>query len=310
MAIAIDIVVRTMADAARGKGLFTALDSIQNQTGVAARPIVVVNGPHTDDAVLAALAQRPGIKVHQISEASAGRAMAIGRDLVTAPYFGYLDDDDTLIDGSLQQPLERIDTTPTCDVMVTNGYFAKRDGSLTEFTHMQWHVTSQLQGLLRESWLQPGAFICRTATVAPGLFKSMWGNMEWTMLAFELCATGKRLEFLDIPTVRYNDSPRSLSKNGAQGEASVRLWRVVANDARFTHDVRAGARRNLCRALHNVAWEYHCAGHYRIAWSYHLASLCSRQALKYILFSRKLIFPSRTGFNEDAVHVHVNGPRL
>lgn len=290
MSVSMDVIVRTMADTARAGALFSALDSIQTQVDVAARPIVVVNGPRADQAVLAALAKRPGILVHRIPEASAGCAMGKGRELVTAPYFGYLDDDDTFIEGALRQPLARISATPTCDVLVTNGLFVPRSGPSTEFTHMEYHVRDPLRGLLRENWLQPGGFIGRTATVEPRLVASDWSNMEWTKLALELCAAHKNIEFMDVPTVRYNDTPGSASKQRRQGEASVQLWQWVAADKRFDSDIRRGARHNRARTLHNMAWQCWLDGERRKAWLYHLASLRSRQLLRYAAFTRKLVF--------------------
>lgn len=289
MTASIDVIVRTMADRGRAASLFAALDSIQSQTGVVARPIVVVNGQRANDGVLAALAERSGISVHRIPEASAAYARWEGRTRVTAPYFGYLDDDDTLIKATLKPALDLIDAAPACDVLVSNGYFMSRNRSPVKFTHMEYHEHDPARGLLRESWLQPGAFVCRTATVGRSLVGSDWNNMEWTRLAFELCAANKNIVFVDMPTVCYNDTPDSLSKQRAQGEASVRLWRCVGADMRFARDVRDGAKANHARALHSMAWQCWLDGDRRRAWSYHIASLRSRQAFKYLAFTRKLL---------------------
>lgn len=299
MTISIDVIVRTMANRARANALFRALDSIQDQAGVSARPIVVVNGQRTDGTVLTALAKRPAILLRRIPEASPGRAMAEGRKLVAAPYFGYLDDDDTLVASSLRMPLEWIDTHATCDVLVTNGRFVKANGTSYDSTHIADHINDATMGLLRECWLSPGAFICRTKSMPVSLLDLEWNNLEWTRLAFELCALGKRINFFDIQTVRYNDTPGSTSKQLAQDEASIRLWKWVGNDARFSRATRRGARRNYAHALHDMAWKYSQGGYNRQAWTCHFASLRSLQMLKYLAFTRKLIFPNKRESTAD-----------
>jgi len=49
--LSLDVVVRTLADSQRSGALFRALDSIQSQCAVSARPIVVVNGDRYDPQV-------------------------------------------------------------------------------------------------------------------------------------------------------------------------------------------------------------------------------------------------------------------
>lgn len=288
--ISIDIIVRTLADTARSGLLFRALDSIQGQNGIAARPIVVVNGQKCDGAVLAALYRHPGIILHREPQASARVARAAGRRLVTAPYFGYLDDDDELVAGSLQEPLQWLEDHPDCDVMINNGYFAREGRPLVGFTDIPSHVDHPALSLLDESWLQPGAFMCRTTSIPADMLDSKWDNMEWTHLAFELCAEHKRLHFMDIPTVHYNDTPGSMSKEMRQHEVALDLLQSVYRDSRQDAEVRRGAYRKFLRSLHDLAWGYWKQGQYGRAWRAHLASLRPPYMFRYLLFSRKLMW--------------------
>lgn len=289
--ISIDVIVRTLADKARSGLLFRALDSIQGQTGLDARPIVVVNGQRFDPATLVALERRPGIVLHCERQASAQLARAAGRRLVTAPYFAYLDDDDVLIDGSLLEPMTWLESHKECDVLLSNGYFAKEGKPLAEFTHIPSHVDYPALSLLAESWLQPGAFICRTDSIPPGMLDSQWSNLEWTHLAFELCAERKHLHFMDVPTVHYNDTPGSMSKEMRQHEVALDLLQLVYRDSRQDAEVRRGAYRKFLRSLHDLAWGYWKQGQYGRAWRAHLASLRPPYTIRYLLFSRKLIWP-------------------
>lgn len=293
MMLSLDVVVRTLADAQRSELLFRALDSIQNQKGIAARPIVVVNGQRFDPATLAALKERPGILLHQEQQASMKVARAAGRNLVTAPFFSYLDDDDELIAGSLLEPMRWLDGHPDCDVMICNGYFVKVDGSLSELIHITDHVrTGQpALSLLDDCWLQQGAFIFRTSSIPPAMLDADWSNMEWTHLAFELCAERKRLHFMDVPTMRYYDTPGSMSKLMRHHEAEQELLKGVWCDDRFDSDVRREVGRKYLRTLHNLAMTYWQHGHRLRAWRCHLGSLRPPYTFEYLLFSRKLLWP-------------------
>lgn len=293
MSHSVDVIVRTLADHSRSKLLFRALDSIQNQNGVTTRPIVVVNGQVFDEETLQALNNRAGILVHQEQQASVGGARTAGRKLVTAPFFAYLDDDDELIADSLAGPLEWLERHPECDVLISNGYFVKENGASSALIQIADHerLGQPALSLLQESWLHPGAFIGRTATISTSMLDPQWSNMEWTHLAFELCAEGKRLHFMDVPMMRYYDTPGSTSKLVKHHEAELELLEQVKHDARLAPEVRRAANRKYLRVLHNLSMKYWKQGDHQRAWRCHLGSLHLPYTLKYLLFSRKLVWP-------------------
>lgn len=293
MSLSIDVIVRTLGDAPRSGVLFRALDSIQGQKGITTRPIVVVNGDKFERTTITALQNRPGILLHQEQQASMKVARAAGRALVTAPFFAYLDDDDELIVDSLLEPMSWLDSHPDCDVLICNGYFVKAGGVCTESTNLATHVSDPATGLLKECWLSPGACVFRTASVPVDILSADWTNMEWTQLAFELCAARKRLHFMDVPTVRYYDTPGSTSKQIQHHEAEVRLLRLVQRDARLDPDVRLQANRKYLRVLHDLSMKYWRVGQFGRAWRCHLMSLQFPYTLKYLPFSRKLLWPVR-----------------
>lgn len=293
----IDMVVRTLADKFRSKMLFRALDTIQDQCGVSARPIVVVNGQQFDEATLEALKSRPGILLHHEQEASAGGALAAGHRLVTAPYFSFLDDDDELITNSLLVPMNWFEEHPDCDVLINNGYYAKEGGVLTESTHIASHLTNPALSLLSEGWLSPGACIFRTGSIPLGMMNANWSQLEWTCIAFELCAEHKRLHFMDVPTVIYHELPGSMSKKLEQREAPLAWLKLIRKDDRVEPEVRRAANRKYLRTHHNLVMEYWELGQFGRAWRYHLVSLRPPLTLKYLLFSRKLFWPSKSSRN-------------
>lgn len=291
MSVSLDVVVRTLADTTRSGLLFRALDSIQDQRGVTTRPIVVVNGQQFSEEVLAALRKRRGIVLHQEQQASMRVARAAGRKLVMAPFFAYLDDDDELIADSLMAPLQWFASHPECDVLVNNGYFVSPDGAMRESTHIATHVDHPAMGLLNECWLSPGASIFRTASIPASMLDADWSHLEWTHLAFELCAERKQLHFMDIKTVRYNDTPGSMSKQVRHHETALDLLRLVRRDARLAAKIRRAADRKYLRTLHNLVPRYWERGEYGRAWHCHLQSLRPPDTFKYLLFSRKLLWP-------------------
>ena len=293
--LSLDVVVRTLGDAQRSALLFRALDSIQNQHGVSTRAIVVVNGDRYDTHTMAKLESRPGIVLHRLQEASMAGARAAGRRLVMADYFAYLDDDDVLIADSLPEPLEWLESHPDYDVFISNGYFVKEGGELSEFIHIADHIRigQPALSLLDDGWLAPGTSVFRTKSIPQSMLDSRWGQMEWTRLAFELCVEKKRLHFMNVPTALYYDTPGSMSKSVEHLEALLELMRSVRSDSRMSREVRVKADKKYHNALHIFAARSAAKGELWRAWRYHFSSMRPPYTLDYLLFSRKLLWPMR-----------------
>jgi len=295
MTIAIDIVVRSLADAVRSKLLFRALDSIQNQAGINARPIVVVNGQRFDNRVIQALENNQGIKLHIQQEASAGLALDAGRLLVTAPYFAFLDDDDVFIGGALQEPLIWLENHSQCDVLITNKYIVKDDKKILEMPNLKDYAIDPALSLMDESWLTAGNGIFRTCSINSALLSVNRDNQEWTHIAFRLCVEGKHLHFMDVPTAIYYDTPGSLSKGLKHQEAALDLLQLIRHEYRADIQVRKRAEHKYRNTLHVLATSYWKHGRYGRAWRYHLASMRPPHTFKYLLFTRKMLWPRYKG---------------
>ena len=291
--LALDVAVRTLADVQRSELLFRALDSIQDQSLISARPIVVVNGNRYDPHTLTKLERRPGIVLHRLQQASTGNALAEGRRLVTAAYFAYLDDDDVFLPDSLLEPLKWMAGHSDCDVLISNGYFVKSDGTLSEFIHISDHIRidQPALSLLDDGWLAPGTSVFRTKSIPEDMLDSRWVQMEWTRLAFDICAAKKRIHFMKIPTALYYDTPGSMSKNAAHQEAALDLMRSIRSDPRMSREVRTKADKKYHNALHIAAARCGTKGDFRRAWRYQLASMRAPYTFKYFLFSCKLLWP-------------------
>lgn len=291
MPVAVNVIVRTLANAARSEMLFRALDSIQGQVGVVARPIVVVNGIRYDPAILQMLERRADIRLQYLPQACAGLARDVGRSLVTAPYFAFLDDDDVVLEDSLLKPISWLEKYPDCDVVITNRYVIKGGERTIEMVDLVDHATHPALSLLDECWLSPGASFFRAATITQDLVNVGQPYQEWTALAFRLCAEGKRFHFMDVPTAIYNDTPESLSKVMEYHEAALDVLRIIRREIRVDAAVHNKARQKYGNTLHVLAMTHWKQGRYACAWRYHLASLRPPYTFKYLLFSRKLLWP-------------------
>jgi hypothetical protein len=146
--------------------------------------------------------------------------------------------------------------------------------------------------LVENGWLVPGAFVFRTSSVPSSMFNPRWNNMEWTRLAFELCGEKKRLHFLDVSTMRYHDTPGSLSKHVRHHEAELQLLAEVKQDTRLEGEARQAAGYKYLRTLHNLSMAYRRQHQWRRAWVCHLRSLRWPYTFKYLAFSRKLLLPA------------------
>ena len=292
--VALDVIVRTMADTSRATCLGRALDSIQQQVGVAARPIVVVNGQRADPDVVAMLRARAGIVLHFEAEASPRLARIAGRRLVTAPYFGYLDDDDELVPDVLRMSLEWLESHSDCGLVVTNGHLERHDGTLDPLTKLAAlvHGGDVVEALLEDNWLVPGAFVARGAALTPALLGSEWGHMEWTHLAYVLSVAGICPHFIDVPGVVIHYTPGSMSRQAQHQEASLKLLQLIAGDARLGRRVRRMARDRIGRLHHGLCAMAAREDRFRLAWKHHLLSLRPPRPLRYLLYTRRLVAAS------------------
>jgi succinoglycan biosynthesis protein ExoO len=119
-------ILPTVATPDRTTCLTRALGSVLAQEGVRVDPIVVANGSDCDPVLLGTLARRRHIRLLHRDESGRACAISAGRDLVDAPYFAELDDDDWLLPGALATRAARLDADPAVDVVVSKGFLRRR----------------------------------------------------------------------------------------------------------------------------------------------------------------------------------------
>jgi glycosyltransferase involved in cell wall biosynthesis len=280
------VIIPTLADSARANQLLRAIRSIL-ALDVPARALVVVNGNSYDTELLqfAALA---GAEVVFSPVAGVSEARLFGRKKVRTPYFGFLDDDDELLPNAGCVRLEGF--TDTCiDVVVTNGYSVNTLGERIPFRTIPPTNKNPAMAILEENWLASPAAFFGTTRVTTNEIKSMPNVMEWTVLGFQLALKHK---ILFLPAFTYhihNDAPNRLSKSVPFLFGEVKALEYLSALTKEP-DLKRYLRRKLSIAHHATADQNMQANQIVLAWKHHYSSMLSVFGLRYIFFTRHLLY--------------------
>jgi glycosyltransferase involved in cell wall biosynthesis len=287
--VSVSVVMPTEARSDRGELLGRALASVCSQQGVRAIPIIVVNGPAADAALLADLARSRDVQLVRLEAADLPAALRAGRNLVRSPYFAELDDDDEFLPGALAARVEGMEAHPEVDVVVTRGYVDRGGRRELNIGDLEGFQADPLRSLLDHNWLAPCAGLFRTATVGTEYFADIPPYLEWTYLGLRF-ALERRILFLNRPTWVYRaDTPQSLSKRpGYVLQQSASLDRLLALP--LPKDVRRAFAQRRGIALHAAAGLELHAGRARAAWRWHLRSLAAAGGWRYALYTRRLVY--------------------
>lgn len=286
----IEVIIPTTASAERRESLFDAINSIIDQKGVQAIPRVVVNGKIFDRAIFKALESRQDIKLHYEEEGSLPKAISIGRSLVTAEYFGFLDDDDVLLPNALALKLELFQKHPGTDVVVGNGYIDRLGKDTLLYPSFEDSIKEPLYSLMEGNWLASCGGLFRAESVELNYFVNLPKYFEWTWLAFHLATSGKRLQFINTPTFRVRESIGSLSQEEGNIDAQITVVQkmLVKTD---NHYVKSKLKKRLGAAYHMASLMALRRGMNSEAWRYHLRSMNTLRNIGFVTFTRYLLLP-------------------
>lgn len=246
------VIMPTLGTRKRASSLKRALESVLSQDGVRTIPIVVFNGPTADGALVDEVGCYSRGRVLVLQHGNLPDALRAGRLLVEEPWFGTLDDDDELLPGALALRVDVLTRNPTAGVAITNGLRRGKLGDRLHLEDMEDVRSDPLAALMSRNWLLSGSWLCRSDAVSPSLLDGMPPYLECTYLAIRL-ATATRLEFVEDPTVIYNeDTPDSASKslNSVVGLEPA-LRRLLELD--LPPDVRQSLRLRLAPACWDAA---------------------------------------------------------
>jgi len=287
----IDVIIPTICDQQRGPLLMRAIDHVLSQEGVAARPIVVVNGSRVDPGTFAALQARRDIHLIRIEEGNLFLARRTGFEAVRSEFFAIHDDDDILLPGALARRLKAFRDDPGVDWVASDGIFVWPDREVPYIPSVEAVRRDPFGTLLDHCWLCSAGNLFRTAAIPAGVFEGV-PSMDITYIALRLLAEGKKLALIDEPTFKYFYYPNSLSKQDHYRNAAAEAIRTM-----MTLPVPAWVRRGLAgkyrRAMHDLAVHAWSRGALREAWAAHLRSIAGiPEFFQFVAFTRKLLPPA------------------
>lgn len=286
-----EIVVPTLAEAHRGPQLMRAIKSIHQDGGQA---LVIVNGSRFSPELKDELHLLPNTRVISISEPGLPNAIHIGRKAVESDYFGFLDDDDYLLPGSISLRESFLDGNPKTDVVIANGLreewgnkpqlFASRDA-------LEVIRRDPLSALLRANWMTPCGALYRDATVSSDVFHQLTKYAEWTDVASRLI-DNFTFDLLFENTFVQSDTPGSLSKHTSQATHILNLHE------KMELKVKTAAQRSLWNDRisslhHQIAQDELAANRRPQAWHHHLRSLLHAPMIgipRYLAYTRKFAY--------------------
>src|SRR5690349_1965428 len=190
-----------------------AIESVLHQAGVRAVPLVVVNGPDSDPALVAELRADSRLRLTILQEADLPAAIRAGRGMVDTEWFAALDDDDFMLPGALAVRLRALQEAAGFDVVVTNGLLRAAGGDRLNIDDMGVVERDPLRAMLRRNWLLPGSWLCRSDAIDGDFFDGMPRYLECTYLGLRF-ASACRIKFIHAPTVLHDlDTPQAESKS-------------------------------------------------------------------------------------------------
>lgn len=277
-----------MALAERSSALMRSIESVRRSSRCPIQTIVVVNGGRADPHLCQWVRAQPNVELKFSVLASLPKALLLGRELVSTPFFSTLDDDDELLEGAMDLRLAAMCSGSLADVIVTNSY--TQINSVDTLTYENFAEVSEapLRALFRIPWLHNGNALYRSSSVQSEYFRDFHPYCEWTWLAFKLALDGKRVVALDIPTFKYYDTPGSISKSDEYKAAYADLFQRMLS-LHPPADVVALIRKRIGAFHHDESVRALIQGNTRLAIRSHLRSLQMPDGHRYLSYTRRLL---------------------
>lgn len=287
----VDVVIRTRANVERCRSLLRAIGSVLGQDGIAATPIVVVNGDCADSVTLERVAAMAGVRL-LLTEGDLKAAMLRGVSAVTTDGFAFLDDDDEYLPGGLAALAAALAASPAADLVVSNGYTQTANGLRRQAIADVLAVRANpLDALLRFNWLYNCGSLYRTTSFPEEWFVEAPSPMffEWTWIAYK-SALAMNISLIDDFTFLYNDTPCSLSKSIdmiRQEESFIERISLMP----LPQHHRRLLQRKRSMALHALSDHFRLHGNAAMAWAYHCRSLVRPGGWRHLPYTRHLLAP-------------------
>ncbi|PID42434.1 MAG: hypothetical protein CSB48_10220 [Proteobacteria bacterium] len=295
----VTVVIPTTGETVRLNCLENAIGSVCNQSGVMTVPLVMLNGTIYNREIRNRLSTDGRIRFFYEETPSLPNAIHEARKKVNTEYFCYLDDDDVLIEDTVQRRLAPFEADSTLDVVVSNGYKQKLGNGNKKlfFSNIVENRYNPMYSLMTGNWLVSCGGLFKTESIGPEYFDRHQKYYEWTYIAYKL-AKDKHLYFLDEPTFIVNESDISLSKReNYLIELPIFLNKLLLLESP-PEGVKPMLREKIANSHNCLATYYLGKGCYKKALKSHWDCITIiPQGIKYhpwiVAFLRKAIFRHR-----------------
>lgn len=285
----VTVIVPSTAQLSRKMEIRRCIQSIRASSRLPLHIMVVVNGQSYDPGICDWLKSQPDVQFVYVEPGSAPNAVLEGRKLVRTPYFSFLDDDDEYLPGATDLKRAELLEHPDADLVVTNAFRLCGTEETVLYSHLREVARQPLLGLFDGNWLHNGNALFRTATVATDYFMNYKPYAEWTWLAFKLTMAGKTVRTLEQPTFRVHVTPGSLSQSDAYLYHFLQLYDSMLA-AQPPAMIQRIIRRRIGAALHDYSARALDQAHGVDALRYHLRSLRQPGGLRYLGYTRHIIW--------------------
>ncbi len=284
----ISIIIPTTAESERQDSLERAINTVLNQKS-AVELIVVANGNRCDNALLKRLSSDVRIRLIRQENGHVSKARFAGLKAAAGEFFGFLDDDDELMENALSLRLAFLLEHPEVDCLVTNGLLVtKEETPLVTDGLAEKIQKNRAISLLESNWFASAAPLFRKATVPQELFDMDLRYFEWTYLFFNLLENNISIEYLHVPTYRIHIGQElSASKTDAYLLSYPDFLRELSTLV-SEPQIKQVIRKKYHNALNTVANHYLAKGQRGFAMINHFKCLLNG-GWRYIFFTRKLI---------------------
>ena len=284
----VSIIIATLASADRSEQLQRAIGSaLSSAANGRVKVLVCVNGSRWDAETVSMIQRNPIVTVHHLAEASLPKALATGRCAVETEFFGFLDDDDELLPGSIDARLAVLRANPGYDLVATNGIRRTCNGEEPMFKHLATVPADPLVALFNENWLASCGALFRSTSVSRAYFDDYHDYAEWTWLAYCLCLNKRRVAVVDEPMFIVNETIGSRSKSIAYQNSYLALYlRMLTNP--LPPNIFRIVRGRLASALHDSSVDSLSRGEIWSATKLHLRSLALPGGLRFASYSRHI----------------------
>lgn len=285
----VTVIIPTMAEASRKVQIKKAVASVRRSSNEPITILAIVNGTRFDEEVVSWLERQDDIKVVYCSIPSLPNALHLGRTFVETKFFSTLDDDDEYLPLSTDKKRKILEAEATADIVVGSSQRNFEGEISPHYSSMERVPSAPLIELFNQTWLNSGNALYRTSSIKAQYFEDGMPFAEWTWIAYLLSINGKRVAVLNEICHQINVTAGSLSQSSQHVESYMRL---------FERMLAVTPPKEVVRLIHKRISAYYHANSMRAiaatncsdALSWHIKSLLFRDGLRYLTYSRHVVF--------------------